>query len=93
MFAVIGFAILLGTPITATKTRYGGVFLATMGIYTPGPIVSCRLRRSLCLSFVELTQLFQWLSFGMANAGMDQMRAVAAGLLVGLGTMGSIGKC
>ena len=70
-FAVIGFAIFLGTPLSATKTRYGAVFLTTMGIYTPGPI---------------------WLSFGMANAGLDQMRAVAAGLLVGLGTMGSIGE-
>ena len=55
----------------ATKTRYGAVFLAVAGIYTPGPI---------------------WLSFGIANAGLDQMRAVAAGILVGTGTLGSIGK-
>lgn len=70
IFALIGFAIFLGTPLSATNTRYGAVFLCTMGIYTPGPI---------------------WLSWGMANAGLDQMRAVCAGLLVGLGTMGSIG--
>ena len=70
LFAVIGFAIFLGTPLSAIKTRYAGVFLCTMGIYTPGPI---------------------WLSWGMANAGLDQMRAVCAGLLVGLGTLGSIG--
>jgi len=71
MFAVVGFAILLATPLTATKTRYCAVFLAVAGIYTPGPI---------------------WLSFGIANAGLDQMRAVAAGVLVGTGTLGSIGK-
>lgn len=31
-----------------------------------------------------------WLSIGAANAGLDQSRAVASAMMVGLGTIGSI---
>merc|ERR1711939_179351 len=31
-----------------------------------------------------------WLAWGAGNAGLDQMRAVASALVVGLGTMGSV---
>lgn len=69
IFALIGYAMFLGTKTSSTQARYAATFLCAMGIYVPGPI---------------------WLSWGAGNAGLDQMRAVASGLVIGLGTMGSV---
>ena len=92
--AVLGFAILLGTPSSAHNTRYAAIFLCAMGLFT------CKsLRSRLCrLIWLETdaadaaTALAGaiWLSWAVATAGLDQMKAIAAATVVGLGTMGSI---
>lgn len=35
IFAVVGFAMFLGTETRQTNVRYGALFLCAMGIYTP----------------------------------------------------------